>query len=395
MKADYPRIFLKKGREASLLRGHPWVFSGAVSSVEGRPEQGDVVVAATHKKDPLALGFYNPHCDIAFRLLTGETNAAIDENFWHRRLRTAIALREKVIPRHTNACRLINAEGDGMPGLIVDRYGQYMALSIATAGMEKLRGVILDVLLEEMRPEGVYERSEGRARQIEGLDDRMGSVCGNVPETVEIMENGLCFKVDMLAGQKTGFFLDQRPNRQLLETLSAGATVLNCFSYTGAFSVYCARGGAKRVISVESSEAANELARGNLEGNGFSPHDHPVVRADVFAYLRQAGEPFDVVILDPPAFAKARKDMEKAARAYKDINLHAMRCIGDGGILATFSCSNYIDEELFGKIVAGAVRDAGKMARLLQVLGPGPDHPVNLAHPEGRYLKGLVLHISL
>jgi len=394
MQQKYSRVFLKPGREASLLRGHPWLFSGAVSSVEGRPEPGDVVVAVTHKGESLALGFYNPRCDIVFRLLTTDVNETIDERFWLRKIRTAIKLRGKVIPWETTAYRLINAEGDGMPGLIVDRYDPYLVFSMATAGMEKCRPMILDTLLSELKPAGIHERSEGRSRHMEGLEDHIGCAHGNCPGTTEITENSLRFKVDMIAGQKTGFFLDQRSNRQLVERLSDGETVLNGFSYTGAFSVYCARGGAKRVISIDSSEAANEMARWNLEGNGFSPQDHPVIRGDVFTYLREGDETFDVIILDPPAFARSKKDVAKAARAYKDINLQAIRRIRDGGFLVTFSCSNYIDEDLFGKIVAGAVRDAGKTARLLQTLGPGPDHPVNLAHQEGRYLKGLLLHIA-
>jgi len=395
MRSKYPKIFLKPGREASLLRGHPWLFSGAVLSVEGCPEPGDVVVAATHKRESLALGFYNPRCDIVFRLLTTNMDETLDESFWLRKIRTAMELRGKVIPQDTNAYRLVNAEGDGMPGLIVDQYGPYLVFSIATAGIEKNRGVVLDSLLREINPEGIYECSEGRARKIEGLEDRIGCVLGNFPETTEIMENGLHFRVDMLTGQKTGFFLDQRPNRQLLEKLCNGATVLNGFSYTGAFSVYCARGGAKRVISVESSEPANKMARWNLQKNGFSADQCPVVRADIFTFLRETDEYFDIMILDPPAFAKAKKDVAKAASAYKDINLQAVRRTREGGFLATFSCSNYIDEDLFGKIIAGASRDAGKTARLLQVLGPGPDHPTSLAHPEGRYLKGLLIHISI
>jgi 23S rRNA (cytosine1962-C5)-methyltransferase len=393
MNQTYPKIFLKPGREASLLRGHPWLFSGAVSSVEGRPEPGDVVVAATHKGSPIAAGFYNPLCDIVFRLLTTDMDQTIDEGFWFRKIRAAIELRKKIIPRDTTACRLINAEGDGMPGLIVDRYGHYLVFSIATAGMEKIRPTVVDILLHEMESEGIYERSEGRARQLEGLEDRIGCTHGTVPGTVEITENALRFKVDMIAGQKTGFFLDQRPNREIAGKLSDQAMVLNCFSYTGAFSVYCARGGAKCVVSVESSEPSNETARWNLESNGFSLHKHPVVRADVFKFLRETDERFDVIILDPPAFAKSKKDVAKAARGYRDINLQAIGRLMEGGILATFSCSNYIDEDLFGKILAGAVRDAGKTARLLQTLGPGPDHPTSLAHPEGRYLKGRLLHL--
>lgn len=391
----YPTIFLKPGREASLLRGHPWIFSGALASVEGKPDPGDIAVVATHEGLPLALGFFNPVSDISFRLLTTDTTAPVNAHFWRTRIRTSLTLREKTIPKGTTAYRLINAEGDWMPGLIVDRYGDYLVLSIATAGMERHRQDILNALSEELNPLSIYERSEGRARQLEGLEDRICVTHGEqFPEEIEITENGLHFKVDIRKGQKTGFFLDQRPNRELVEKCSNKAEVLNCFSYTGAFSVYAARGGAARVVSVDSSETANEIARYNLQRNSFSTERHPVLRDDVFTYLRRSHELFDLIILDPPAFAGSKKDVAKAARGYKDINLHAARHLREGGFLATFSCSNYIDEMLFQKIVLGAVRDAKKTARLLHIMGPGEDHPTNLAHPEGRYLKGLLLSVS-
>ncbi|MCX5842280.1 MAG: class I SAM-dependent rRNA methyltransferase [Deltaproteobacteria bacterium] len=391
----YPKIFLKPGREASLLRGHPWIFSGALASVEGKPNPGDIAVAVTHEGVPLALGFYNPVSDISFRLLTTDTTTSINTLFWHTRIRASLALREKIVPEGTTAYRLINAEGDWMPGLIVDRYGDYLVLSIATAGMEQHRHGILNVFSEELKPLGVYERSEGRARQLEGLEDRTCSVYSEQPpEAIEITENRLHFKVDIIKGQKTGFFLDQRPNREIVEQFSSQAEVLNCFSYTGAFSVYAARGGATRVVSVDSSETASEIARYNLQRNSFSTERHPVFRDDVFSYLRKTDELFDVIILDPPAFAGSKKDIVKAARGYKDINLYAARHLREGALLVTFSCSNYIDETLFQKIVLGAIRDAGKTAQLLHIMGPGQDHPTNLAHPEGRYLKGLLLSLS-
>lgn len=395
MSDKYPQIILKPGREASLLRGHPWIFSGAIASVDGQPEPGDIAVAVTHQGSSLALGFYNPASDISFRLLTTDTTTSINHLFWQKRIRTAMDLREKVVPEGTTAYRLINAEGDWMPGLVVDRYDNYLVISIATAGIEKHRQAVLKVLAEEMQPIGIYERSEGKARQLEGLEDSIDIAYGtHLPDVVEITENHLHFRIDIIAGQKTGFFLDQRPNRELAERFSTQATVLNCFSYTGAFSVYCARGGARRVISVEASETANEIARWNILRNGFSSDQHLVLRADVFNYLRDTDELFDIIILDPPAFARSRKDVAKAARGYKDINLQAARRLREGGILATFSCSNYIEETLFQKIVLGAVRDTGKTAQLLQTMGPGPDHPINLAHPEGRYLKGLLLKVS-
>jgi 23S rRNA (cytosine1962-C5)-methyltransferase len=363
--------------------------------VEGRPDPGDTVIAVSHKGTPLSLGFYNPVSDISFRSLTADTTVSISRSFWQKRIRSSLALREKVVPGGTTAFRLINAEGDGMPGLIVDRYDNYLVASLATAGMERHRQIILDVLSQEFQPLSIYERSEGRARQLEGLENRTAIAYGAlVPDNIEIMENHLHFNVDITAGQKTGFFLDQRPNREIIEKISNQADVLNCFSYTGVFAVYCARGGARRVISIEASETANETARWNIRRNGFSSEQHPVFRDDVFSYFRKTEELFDLIILDPPAFAGSKKDIPKAARGYKDINLQAARHLKQGGILATFSCSNYINEELFQKIVLGGVRDAGKSSRLLQTMGPGPDHPTNLAHPEGRYLKGLLLSVS-
>ncbi|MBU2260677.1 MAG: class I SAM-dependent rRNA methyltransferase [Proteobacteria bacterium] len=391
---DYPRIILKKGRDVSLRHGHPWVFSGALAAVEGKPAPGDVVLAADAGGRPLGLGFFNTG-SIAFRLLTDDANARIDAGFWRQRIERALALRRLVVPPETDAFRLVNAEGDGMPGLVCDRYGGCLVMTIGTAGMEKWRETLIGLLAEAVGPVGIYERSEGLSRQLEGLSDRIGPAWGEIPAAAaEIRENGLRFEVDPIAGQKTGFFLDQRVNREIVGALSRGAAVLNCFSYTGAFSVYAARGGAERVVSVEASAAANEIARRNLVRNGFSPERHPVLTANVFDYFRETEEDFDLIVLDPPAFAKSRKDVARSARGYKEINLQAARRLREGGVLATFSCSNPVDEELFAKIVLGAVRDAGKAAQVLRVLGAGPDHPVNLAHPEGRYLKGLLLRLN-
>jgi 23S rRNA (cytosine1962-C5)-methyltransferase len=281
-----------------------------------------------------------------------------------------------------------------MPGLVVDRYRDCLVVSIGTAGIERGRDLLMELLVETTGVRAVYERSEGRSRKIEGLDDRIGPVFGADPEPVEISENGLRFLVEVQTGQKTGFFLDQRVSRELVGGLSKGCDVLNCFSYTGGFSLYALRGGAKRVVSVEASAAANESAAGNFRRNGFNAETNPILKADCFDYLRHSTDRYDLIILDPPALAKSRKDQDRAAHGYKEINLQAARRLAAGGLLATFSCSNHIDEELFGKIVLGAVRDAGKTARLLWRTGAGPDHPINLAHPEGRYLKGLFLCLT-
>jgi 23S rRNA (cytosine1962-C5)-methyltransferase len=388
----YPEIILAKRREAALLRGHPWVFSGAIAAVKGKPAAGDIVLAKDSGGNPLALGFFNPRTDIALRILTRNCEEKITPYFWQSSLHAACKLRQRIINDQTNAYRLINAEGDGFPGLIVDVYGSTLVLSIATAGMEKQKNHILDALISQLKPARIYEKSEGRSRSLEGLETRIGFVSGdNETGLVEIMENGLKFEVDFVTGQKTGFFLDQRVNRERIGALSRDASILNCFSYTGAFSAYCAEGGAKRVVSLDISKPACVTARRNLQLNWFSPEDYPIIEADVFTYLRNTQECFDMIILDPPAFAKAKKDVAKAARGYKEINLQAIKHLARGGILATFSCSNFIEEDLFGKIVLGATRDAGADLQLVTRLAAGPDHPVLLGHPEGHYLKGLLL----
>jgi 23S rRNA (cytosine1962-C5)-methyltransferase len=391
-KMIYPEIILAKGREAALLRGHPWVFSGAIAAIKGKPGAGDIVLAKDSGGEPLALGFFNPRTDIALRILTKNCEEKITPYFWQSLLLAACKLRHRIINEQTNAYRLINAEGDGFPGLIVDVYGSTLVLSIAIAGMEKQKNHILDALISQLKPARIYEKSEGRSRSLEGLETRIGFVSGdNETGLVEIMENGLKFEVDFVTGQKTGFFLDQRVNRERIGALSRDASILNCFSYTGAFSAYCAEGGAKRVVSLDISKPACVTARRNLQLNWFSPEDYPIIEADVFTYLRNTQECFDMIILDPPAFAKAKKDVAKAARGYKEINLQAIKHLARGGILATFSCSNFIEEDLFCKIILGATRDAGADLQLVTKLAAGPDHPVLLGHPEGHYLKGLLL----
>lgn len=388
----YPEITLKKGREEALLRGHPWIFSGAIASLKGNPGAGDVVLARDSSGSNLALGFFNPATDIAFRVLTRKCEENISPYFWQSRLHEAFKLRQRIIGEQTNAYRLINAEGDGFPGLIVDVYNTTLVFSIATAGMEQQKSHIINALVSQLKPTRIYEQSDSRSRRLEGLEVKSGVVFGeNAGPGVEIMENGLKFEVDVVSGQKTGFFLDQRVNREKIEALSRDAIVLNCFAYTAAFSVYCAEGGAKKVVSLDVSHSACMAARKNLHLNWFSVENYPVIETDVFEYLRNAQENFNLIILDPPAFAKTKRDVAKASRGYKEINLQAIKHLTKGGMLATFSCSNFIEEDLFYKIVLGAARDAGADLQLLMRLEAGPDHPIALGHSEGRYLKGLLL----
>ena len=388
----YPEITLKSGREAAVLRGHPWVFSGAIAGLKGKPADGDVVLAKDAKGRGLALGFFNSRTDIAFRALTRETGRVIDASFWEERVLAACQLRERIISSNTSAYRLINAEGDGFPGLIADIYNDTVVCSITTAGMEKQRENVLEVLIDHLKPVRIYEQSAGRSRGMEGLKEQKGFLYGSDQKgIVHVMENGHLFEVDFVRGQKTGFFLDQRVNRERLGALAGEMTVLNCFCYTGAFSVYAAVGGAKKVVSLDISKSACAAASEHLKINGFSTDDHPVIEADVFEYLRNQKDSFDLIILDPPAFAKTKHDVPKASRGYKEINMQAFKHLARGGILATFSCSNFIEEDLFYKIVQGSARDAMADVQLLARLEAGPDHPLALGHPEGRYLKGLLL----
>jgi 23S rRNA (cytosine1962-C5)-methyltransferase len=388
------QIVLKPGKEHVIMRGHPWLFSGAIARIEGKPADGAILPVTRAEGQVVALGAYNHHSDITVRIITLDAGSKIDREFWRERIHQAAVLRKTLLSRTTTACRMVNAEGDGLPGLIVDRYGDYLVLSFSTLFLDRLRETLCELLVAEIAPAGIYERSEGRARQREGLNTRSGMLWGEPPpQNLEIRENGLIFKVDLVEGQKTGFFLDQRDNRHLVGSLSRGARVLNCFAYSGGFSLYAASGGAQRVTSVELSAHACGLCRANLLLNGFDPDQHPVVMADVFDYLHSANERFDLIVLDPPAFAKSQKDVQRASRGYKEINLQAIKHLERGGFLATFSCSNHIDKPLFRKIVLAAAADAGRTVQVIHELAAGGDHPVLLAHDEGHYLKGLLVRI--
>lgn len=388
----YPEMTLKSGREAALLRGHPWVFSGAIAGIKGQPSDGDIVLAKDSRGQALALGFFNSRTDIAFRVLSRDCDKAIDAVFWNQRVQEALRLRQRLINTKTNAYRLINAEGDGLPGLIADVYHDTLVVSVTTAGMEKHKQSVVDALVFYLKPARIYEQSAGRSRGLEGLQDRKAFLYGDDRTgAVRVMENGYAFDVDFIDGQKTGFFLDQRVNREKLGAWSRDMTVLNCFCYTGAFSVYAAAGGAKKVVSLDISKSACAATSEHLRLNGFKSEIHPVIDADVFQYLRDLHEAFELIILDPPAFAKTKRDVSKASRGYKEINMQAMKHLAQGGMLATFSCSNFIEEDLFYKIVQGAARDAQTDMQVLARLEAGPDHPLALGHPEGRYLKGLLV----
>ncbi len=385
------QIYLKKGRERPVLNGHPWIFSGAIE----KTDDSDSAVADVldHRGNWLARGLYNPKSQIRVRVLTWEKEA-IDSSFFCRRLTQAAALREKLVSPSADSYRLVNGEGDLLPGLIVDRYGEFLVCQFFTAGIDGLKGLVVEALMNLFKPRGIYDRSEGGVRDEEGLPPSVGVLAGEEPpESVRIEENGIKFLVDLRQGQKTGFFLDQRDNRALLASLAPAMSVLNCFAYTGGFAAYALKGGAKRVVSIESSRPALDLARQSFDLNGFSIEAGDLLRADAFAYLKNSTDSFDIVVIDPPSLARRRGDVEAAAGGYKFLNLHALRILKPGGLLLTFSCSQHLPLDLFQKIVFGAAVDAGRRAQIVKRLGPAPDHPVSLHHPEGEYLKGLLLKV--
>ncbi len=398
-----PAIILKAGREKSLLRRHPWVFSGAVERIDGAPRSGDTLPVRDATGNFLAWAAYNPDSQITARVWSWREEEVIDAEFFRRRISAALETRRALLPRPqagegmNNGARLIHAESDGLPGLIVDQYGDTLVMQIGSAGAERWRDAIADILQELCNPACIYERSDSDSRGLEGMEPRNGVLRGALPESVEVVEHGLRFRVDVAAGQKTGFYLDQRDNRALTETLAAGRDVLNCFCYTGGFSLYALRGGAKSVLSIDASGDALRIAAENLMCNGLDATRAEWQEADVFQALRKLrdqGRSFDFIILDPPKFAPTAAFAEKAARGYKDINLLGFKLLRPGGLLATYSCSGGISEDLFQKIIAGAALDAGVDAQIIHYLHASADHPVLLSFPEGAYLKGLVLRVA-
>jgi 23S rRNA (cytosine1962-C5)-methyltransferase len=394
MKA-LPRVVLKKGRERSILKRHPWIYSGAVERCDGEVQPGCTVDVVDSTGTWLARGAYSPSSAIRVRIWTWDAEDMVDQAFLKQRLNLAIDMRQRLgIEKETNAMRLVHGESDGLPGMIVDRYAQFLVVQILSAGVEFWRKEIADSLLSLLDGIQIFERSDVDVRVLEGLEPRIGVIHGMQPELFNIQENGLSFQVDISGGQKTGFYLDQRRNRQILrEMVLPGSEVLNCFSYTGAFGVYALAGGARRITSIDSSEDALATAKMNFALNGFDESEHEWLGADVFQALRTFRDSrrfFDCIILDPPKFAHTKSQAQKAARGYKDINLLAMKLLRPGGLLFTFSCSGGISAEFFRQIVEGAALDAGGEYQIVRQLHQDRDHPILLNFPESEYLKGLV-----
>lgn len=397
MAAPSPKIWLKQGREKSLRRRHPWVFSGAIDRVEGEPEAGTSVEVRSSSGELLAIAAYSPVSQIRARVWTFDAREGVDPAFFHRRLERAIASRRRLglLGPHA-ACRLVFAESDGLPGLIVDRYGDFLVCQFSSAGADAWRGTVVAALGELCAPRGIYERSEGGGRHKEGLTSRRGSLAGDEPPSeIEVLSGGARFGVDIANGQKTGAYLDQQRNRERVAAHSDGGEMLDAFSYTGGFAIACLLGGASSATLIDSSAEALALAGRETATNGVRDRCRFVV-ANVFDELRavlQAGTQFDLVVLDPPKFVHSADQVGAGSRGYKDINMLGLKLVRPGGVLATFSCSGHVEAALFQKIVAGAAVDAGRSAQILERLSQPADHPVATEFPEGEYLKGLILRV--
>ncbi|MBV7336544.1 class I SAM-dependent rRNA methyltransferase [Chloroflexi bacterium TSY] len=393
-------IILKPGRDKPVIQGHPWIFSGAIHTIPDQLEDGAIVPVLDSNNRWLAHGYLNRASQIQVRILNRDPNEKIDERFWYARLQQAIQARTMLAAdEQTNVYRLVHAESDFIPGLTMDRYADYLVMQVGTLGIEKCKQQLTEQLLELTGAQGVIERSEDPLRHKEGLKASTGLLAGSAPpELLRVSEKGFQFYVDLQRGQKTGFYLDQRTNRARVAQYAEGRTVLNAFSYTSSFAVYAFSAGAQHVVNVDSSVAALELGEKNLALNELPTSERcEHIAGDIFEVLRDwrdfGSMPMDLIILDPPKFAQSKRQVARALRGYKDINLLAMQLLQPNGILATFSCSGLISAELFQKVIFGAAVDAGRSVQILEQLHQSSDHPISVTFPEGAYLKGLICRV--
>jgi 23S rRNA (cytosine1962-C5)-methyltransferase len=393
---DYPKVYLRKGKEHSVKRFHPWIFSGAVSKVDEGLQEGDLVSVYNDQNEFLAIGHISIG-SIVVRILSFEERE-INLDFWVEKIRSACQMRKAVDlygREDNNVFRLVHGEGDGLPGLIIDFYAGTAVIQCHSVGMYLHRGEITEALQTVFGDDlvAVFDKSEGTIPFKSGIEPKNGYLFGET-ESFTALENGLKFNVDWLKGQKTGFFIDQRENRNLLEQYSKGRSVLNMFCYTGGFSFYAMRGGAELVHSVDSSSRAIDITKENVELNFPGDKRHEAFAEDAFKFLDQSSQKYDLIVLDPPAFAKHKKVLDNALKGYKRLNKKGFEQIKPGGILFTFSCSQAVSKEDFRKAVFVAAANAGRTVRVLHQLTQPADHPVNIYHPEGEYLKGLVLYVE-
>jgi len=386
------KAFLRKTRESRVHSGHPWVFLSDIEKVEGEFENGDVVDVCSWRGTFLGKAFYNPKSQIALRMLTTH-DEPINEEFWAKRVRDAWEYRKLLCD--PMSCRLIYSESDFIPGLIVDKFEDVLVMQSLCLGVEKWKNTIARLLVDIVRPRGIYERSDVPVRRLEGLEQTTGRIFGIIPDRVEMKENGIKFLVDVKNGQKTGFFLDQKENRAAIEPFCRNARVLDCFCHNGSFSLHAAKFGARSVLGVDISEEAVEVCRENARINGLDNLAQFEVH-NCFDHLREltdAKEKFDLVILDPPAFTKTRSAVEGALRGYKEINLRGLKLVKEGGFLVTCSCSQHVSPAQFQEVINQAARDSKKKVRLVENRTQGHDHPILPASPETQYLKCMILQV--
>ncbi len=392
-------VRLKKGKEKAVRQLHPWVFSGAIDQVKGAPENGDIVMVTDSSNNFLAYGFFNDKSRVAVRLLEWNLETEINEDWWRKKIAKAVRNRQHLYTEDTNTYRLIFSEADFIPGLIVDRYADFLSVQILTSGIERIKNIVIDELQQLLEPKGIFDRSDPSARAHEGMEASSGGILSGLqpPEFVSVKENGIFYHVNIADGQKSGFYCDQRENRKMVADHSKGKKILDCFSYSGGFSLNAFRSGASEVVSVDSSALAIETLKRNIEINSFSKIPHRLIQSDVNKQLRSFrddNEKFDLIILDPPKYAPSRSALTKASRAYKDLNRLAMLLLNDGGLLASFSCSGAVDITTFKQIMAWAALDAGKEVQFIDQFAQPADHPVRSSFPEGEYLKGLLCRVS-
>ena len=391
-------VVLKKGKEKAVLHRHPWVFSGAIEKVKGKPVNGDVVKLIDAKGVFMAYGFYNDQSRVALRLLEWDESVEINEQWFKNKVAIAVASRsELLVGDVTNTCRLIFSESDYLPGLIVDKYANHLAVQVLTSGIEKMMPCIIEELQRLLNPESIFDKSDATSRGHEGLQTQNIVLAGShPPDRVEVIENGIKYNINIAEGQKSGFYCDQRDNRKIVAAHAKGKKVLDCFSYTGGFTLNALQNGAATVMSVDSSALAIETLKENVLLNGFDTGKVTPVTSDVnkqLRKLREDGELFDIVVLDPPKYAPSRSALDKASRAYKDLNRLGMLLLNKGGLLATYSCSGAMDMETFKQVLAWAALDAGKQVQFINQLCQPGDHPVRSSFPEGEYLKGLLCRV--
>ncbi|HEK19324.1 MULTISPECIES: class I SAM-dependent rRNA methyltransferase [unclassified Mucilaginibacter] len=391
-------VVLKKGKEKAVLQRHPWVFSGAIEQVKGKPANGEVVRLLDGKKTFMAYGFYNNQSRVAVRLLEWDENIAIDDDWFRDKVRMAVAGRADVLESgETDTCRLVFSESDYLPGLIVDKYADHLAVQVLTSGIQNVLPVIIDELNNLLKPASIFDKSDAASRAHEGLETSNTLLAGTLPpELVMVKENGITYGINIAEGQKSGFYCDQRDNRRILAHYAKNRKVLDCFCYTGGFTLNALRNNASHVTSVDSSALAIETLLENIRLNGFDAAKHEAIKSDVNAQLRkfrEEGDKFDIIVLDPPKYAPSRSALDRASRAYKDLNRIGMQLLNSGGLLATFSCSGAMDMETFKQVLAWAALDAGKQVQFIYQFNQPEDHPVRASFPEGEYLKGLLCRV--